>query len=109
MGKKNRFLEGVFLGALVGGAFTLLDKETRKMVFDTSKEVIGKTSKVLRDPSMVTEKIRKSVDEFTTTYKQIKEDIAFVTEKANELKETTPQMIEIFKDTKATLTNNNKN
>lgn len=108
MKKRNRFFEGVILGAIIGGAYTLCDQETRTTVLKTGKETIMKTAKMIQNPLKITEDIKKGVKEITATYQQMKEDIAFVTEKAHELKELTPQMIEILKDTKEILTNDKK-
>lgn len=104
MEKQNRFLKGIFIGAVIGGAFTLVDKETREEVLEKGKEVARKTGNFICHPMKSTENFRESIREVKATFQQISEDIAFVTDKVQELKQTTPKMMEIVKDTKEILT-----
>lgn len=37
MGKRNKLVEGIVIGAIIGGAVSLFDKETRSSVIQGSK------------------------------------------------------------------------
>ena len=44
MASQNKFLKGIVLGALAGGAISLLDKETRKVVVESCKRTTKEVS-----------------------------------------------------------------
>jgi gas vesicle protein len=92
----KKFWKGMLIGAAIGAAASLLDRETRQAVIRTSK----KTVELIKHPEEVTKKVREGMEQARTTIEQVVEDIQFFTGKMNELKETTPQMLEIVKDVK---------
>jgi gas vesicle protein len=92
----KKFWKGMLIGAAIGAAASLLDRKTRQAVIRTSK----KTVEIIKHPEEVTKKVREGMEQARTTIEQVVEDIQFFTGKMNELKETTPQMLEIVKDVK---------
>jgi gas vesicle protein len=94
------FLKGLFAGAAVGGALTLLHKPTRDQFVAQGKCLKDKTSLYIENPSLLTEEIKQRIDQAKNVIQEAKEDIDFINEKINELKETTPQMIEMIEETK---------
>ncbi|MGM7683734.1 YtxH domain-containing protein [Cytobacillus sp. Hm23] len=96
----NNLFKGMMAGAFVGGVIAMLNKETRKEVVTQGRKAMHTTGKFLKDPATLAVKIKDQIHTVRTTIEEIEEDVSFVTTKAHELKQSTPQMIEVVKDTK---------
>lgn len=83
--KQKRFLKGVFIGAVVGGAYTLFERETRDAMVEMGKETCEKVGKFVRHPIRSTENLRENIREVKETFQEIREDFKFVTDKVHEL------------------------
>ncbi|WML28086.1 YtxH domain-containing protein [Neobacillus sp. OS1-33] len=104
MTKKNQFWRGMLLGALAGGAISLLDKQTREVMYENVQKTTRKVTYVLKNPGEVTEKVKEAAEKLKTTVKQVSEDISYITDKVEEFREITPQVTDILKETKDTFT-----
>ncbi|AVX06555.1 MULTISPECIES: hypothetical protein [Priestia] len=100
MGKRNKLVEGIVIGAIIGGAVSLFDKETRSSVIQGSKKLKAKTTTLIQHPELVTDTVKEKYETIRTTIEQVSEDVSFVAGKVEKLKETTPQVMEIVNDTK---------
>ena len=100
MGKRNKLVEGIVIGAIIGGAVSLFDKETRSSVIHGSKKLKDKTTTLIQHPELVTDTVKEKYETIRTTIEQVSEDVSFVAGKVEKLKETTPQVMEIVNDTK---------
>ncbi|MCM3186178.1 YtxH domain-containing protein [Priestia megaterium] len=100
MGKRNKLVEGIVIGAIIGGAVSLFDKETRSSVIQGSKKLKDKTTTIIQHPELVTDTVKETYETIRTTIEQVSEDVSFVAGKVEKLKETTPQVMEIVNDTK---------
>ncbi|MBE5099213.1 MULTISPECIES: YtxH domain-containing protein [Priestia] len=100
MGKRNKLVEGIVIGAIIGGAVSLFDKETRSSVIQGSKKLKDKTITLIQHPELVTDTVKEKYETIRTTIEQVSEDVSFVAGKVEKLKETTPQVMEIVNDTK---------
>ncbi|AJI24071.1 YtxH domain-containing protein [Priestia megaterium] len=100
MGKRNKLVEGIVIGAIIGGAVSLFDKETRNSVIQGSKKLKDKTTTLIQHPELVTDTVKEKYETIRTTIEQVSEDVSFVAGKVEKLKETTPQVMEIVNDTK---------
>ncbi|MCM3764995.1 YtxH domain-containing protein [Neobacillus niacini] len=103
MTRKNQFWKGMLFGALAGGAVTLLDKETREAMKEHVKRVSGVVSEVVRHPGEMAEKVKGTATKLKTTFEQVGEDISFIVEKVDELRELTPKVTDAMKETKESL------
>lgn len=97
--ESKRFFGGVILGAIVGGAITLLDKETRKAVFEGAKDTSENISYYIKNPNILVEQVKETTHKLRSTVAQVSDDVSFIAEKVEELKEMTPAVAEIVKDT----------
>ncbi|MGG5252238.1 YtxH domain-containing protein [Neobacillus sp. SM06] len=104
MANSNKFWKGMLIGALAGGALSLLDKETRAAMKENWKRAAHGTAEMVRNPKQVTSQIKETAQRVRTTVEQVGEDLAFIAEKVEELKETTPQVTKLLKETKDTFT-----
>ena len=108
MTRKNQFWKGMLLGAIAGGALTLLDKDTREVMRDNVKKTSGKVGYILRHPDEISEKLMGTAAKIKSTFETVNEDISFISEKVEELRELAPQVTEIIKETKETFTVNDQ-
>lgn len=97
---KSLFWKGVFLGAVAGGALSLLDKTTRQSVAATCKKTTNQVSFYVKNPGVAVDQVREVTNKMKSTFEQVSEDVSFITEKVEELKEGTPQVARLFGDTK---------
>jgi gas vesicle protein len=103
MGNSKKFWMGMVLGAMAGGAVTLLEKSTRQAVKDDFSKVSSGVMYVVKNPNEFIEDLRETANKVRTTVEQVTEDVAFITEKVEEIKDVPPQVTELVKDTKETL------
>ncbi|MEY2195171.1 YtxH domain-containing protein [Neobacillus sp. BF23-41] len=104
MTKKNQFWRGVLLGALAGGAISLLDKQTREVMKENVQKTTTKVTYIMKNPGEITDKVKETAEKLKTTVKQVSEDISYITDKVEELRDITPQVTDILKETKDTFT-----
>lgn len=98
--KKNQFWKGMLLGAIAGGALSLLDKDTRQAMKENVQTVSGKVAYIVKNPGEVTSKIKESAVKLKETIEQVSGDFSYISEKVEELRELTPQVTDILKETK---------
>lgn len=104
MTQKNQFWRGMILGAIAGGAISLLDKQTREVMTEKVQNTTAKVSYVFKNPGEITDKVKETAEKLKQTVKQVSEDISYITDKVEELRELTPQVTDMIKDTKDTFT-----
>jgi len=97
---KSLFWKGVFLGAVAGGALSLLDKSTRESVVTTCKKTTYEISFYVKNPGEAVNQVKEVTNKMKSTFEQVSEDVSFIAEKVEELKEGTPQVTKLFGDTK---------
>ncbi|MGF2615058.1 YtxH domain-containing protein [Rossellomorea vietnamensis] len=102
MGTK-RFFKGLVFGAMAGGFITLLNKETREDVMNSTKKGGEFISRYASDPQLLVESTREVYEKVRETAQQIGEDMEFINSKVEEIKELSPQVKELIEDTKETL------
>ncbi|WP_246145603.1 YtxH domain-containing protein [Bacillus rubiinfantis] len=101
MTKKNLFWTGMFLGAMAGGAISLIDKHTREEMKDNVQKVSGKVIETVRHPRETYTNVKAKID-------QVREDFSFIAEKVEEIRELTPQVTEMIKETKESFSQNDE-
>lgn len=100
MAKENKLLTGILVGALVGAAVSLFDKQTRQDVIASSQKVSSKMKEYIEQPSTFTKEVKQKIDDVKDTVHEVSEDLAFLNDKVNELKETTPQVVKMIQETR---------
>lgn len=99
----NKFWKGVLLGAIAGGVLSLIDRETRTSVMGNCQRAKEKITYYAKNPDEAARVVTESTKKIRSTIAEVEEDISFLTEKVEELRELTPQMVDIVKDTKDVL------
>ncbi|MDQ0163505.1 YtxH domain-containing protein [Aeribacillus alveayuensis] len=106
MGNKNKLLKGVLLGALVGAAISLLDKKTRDHIKDIGIKTTEQMKHYVQNPSEASNAVKNKISEAKQTLRHVSDDLSFINEKVKELKELTPQLIELIEETKERIQKN---
>ncbi|TDL30675.1 YtxH domain-containing protein [Jeotgalibacillus sp. S-D1] len=98
----NKFSTGIFLGAILGGAVSLLDRETRTQTFAAARKSGQTISYYSSHTRELVSVAKKKAEQLKATVEQIQDDFEFLTEKIDEVKEMTPQLKNILVETKET-------
>jgi gas vesicle protein len=85
VGKSNKLWKGIMIGAAIGAAISLLDRETRKMLVENGKRAKNKFGHFLKDPVNIAENVNQHVHKCRQSLEQLSEDISFI---AGKIKET---------------------
>ncbi|WP_078549908.1 YtxH domain-containing protein [Litchfieldia alkalitelluris] len=101
---RNKMVEGMLLGAVVGAAISLFDRETREQVVNGTIKAGEKAAHLIKHPGQVASEMKENIHQVRTTLEQVSEDIRFITGKVSELNRTTPEMINMIKDTQDVFT-----
>ncbi|MCQ6275204.1 YtxH domain-containing protein [Bacillus sp. V3B] len=96
----TKFWKGVVLGAIAGGALSLLDRTTRYTVIGNCQKTTGKMKYYAKHPQEAVNCVKESTRKICSTMEEVGEEIAFISEKIEELKEIKPQVADLVKDTK---------
>lgn len=100
MANENKLLTGMIVGALVGAAVSLLDRRTRQDVVACGKNASSKIKGYVKEPTLFTNEVKQKMEDVKDTFQEVSDDITFINEKVNELKEATPQVINLLKESK---------
>lgn len=98
----NKLSTGIFLGAILGGAVSLLDRETRKQTFEAARKSGQTLSYYSGHPKELAERTKSKVEKLKVTVEQIQEDFEFLSSKLDEVRDMTPQLKNILVETKET-------
>lgn len=93
----------MLLGALAGGAISLLDRQTRQAMKQNCQKAADSVKYVIKNPGEITDQLKEKALRFKTTVEEVGEDLSYIAGKVEELKETTPQVAKMLKETKDTL------
>lgn len=104
MANLNRFWKGMVIGAVAGGVLSLLDKDTRTAMKENCQNVSHGATALVKNPSHIVNQVKQSAQKLKTSVKQVGKDLSFIAEKVEELRETTPQVTQLLKETKDTFT-----
>ncbi|MBS4213608.1 YtxH domain-containing protein [Neobacillus rhizophilus] len=102
---KNKFWQGMLIGAIAGGAVSLFDKQTRQIMKEHVGRVSGKVSYVVRHPGEMVGKVKETAEKIMDTVEQAGEDISYIMDKVDELRDLTPKVTETIKETKKSFKN----
>src|SRR3954452_23672934 len=102
MTKRNQFWKGMLFGALAGGVISLLDKETREAMKANVLNISNQTAYIVKHPREIAQQVKDSAIRIKETIEEISEDVSYISGKVDELRELTPKVTEIVKETKDT-------
>jgi gas vesicle protein len=99
----NKLWKRMMIGAVIGAAFSLLDRETRKSLVESGKNTKKKLEYLIQEPAKFIESVHKQVNQCRQSLERLSEDVTFMVAKVKEIKEKTPEVIEFAKETKESL------
>jgi gas vesicle protein len=103
---RTKFWKGVLLGAIAGGAISLFDRQTRKVVFENCQGASNTITYYVKHPQEAARCVKDSTGRLRSTIEEVSEEISFIAEKVDELREITPQVTDIILDSKEVLFDN---
>ncbi|AZB41671.1 hypothetical protein CEF21_04795 [Bacillus sp. FJAT-42376] len=106
MGEKNILLRNVCIGAAAGFVISMFHKPTREAVLEEAREIGDMAAHYYRNPSLLSEDVKLKLNDAKDMVQHVTEDLRYVNEKVNELKETTPAVLEAIKDAKERIISN---
>lgn len=100
---KSKFGMYIFLGAVVGGAASLLDKDTREHVIGKSKKALHVVQYYSKNKDQLTMKIEEQKEKYETIFEELSKNATYIKETVEDVKQLTPQIKELVNDTKEAL------
>lgn len=98
---KSLFWKGVFYGAIAGGALTMLDKNTRESAAAFCKKTASSTAYYVKHPNETYNNVKEFSAKVKMAAQQVSEDVAFITETVEELRDAAPQVTTLVENTKS--------
>ncbi|MDM5296436.1 YtxH domain-containing protein [Peribacillus simplex] len=98
--KKSKFMQAVFIGALVGAAVSLFDKNTRYSVLENSKSCLSNMKELVKNPNGVLSQVRETSSKVRSTVEKISDDVSFISQKVEEMKDIPSQVAQVVIETK---------
>lgn len=92
MEDNNKLVKGMLIGAFVGAAISLFDRETRKNTAITVKDCSQKIWKCAKDPSKMIENISNKLSSTRAKVEEFTEDIQYIINKVNDIKNSTQNL-----------------
>ena len=97
---KSKFGTFMVLGAIIGGAASLLDRSTREHVVGKCKKTVDMVQYCAKNKDVLKSKIEEQKEKYETIFEKVFEDAAYIKEKVDDIKQLTPQIKELVTDTK---------
>ncbi|WP_080848415.1 hypothetical protein [Cytobacillus gottheilii] len=98
---KSLFWKGIFYGALAGGALTMLDKSTRESAAAFCRKTANSTAYYVKNPNETFNNVKEFSARMKIAAQQVSEDVAFIAETVEELREAAPQVTTLVENTKS--------
>ncbi|MFK2826150.1 hypothetical protein QYG89_10785 [Bacillus sp. B190/17] len=95
---KGKFFAKAAIGAVIGGAIALTDRQTRAEM----KEWAVYLFDMLKDPEKLSASSKEIINQAREMVQKATEDVNFIYEKVDSLKELTPSVKELVDETKTT-------
>ncbi|MBM7693653.1 hypothetical protein JOC77_003097 [Peribacillus deserti] len=100
----SKLLRGLMYGALAGGMIAMFDRNTRLSFMDGSGRTFRGMKSFLTNPLEGITKMGEYSSRLRSQIEEISEDINFISEKVDELKEVPIQVAEVVMETKDVFT-----
>jgi gas vesicle protein len=102
--RKNRLMQGILLGALAGAAMSLMSRDTRSSVVTSTKQCSKDLQAFIKNPNDFFDRMKETSGRIRKTIQQISDDVAFISQKVEEMKDVPPQVASMVKETKEAFT-----
>ncbi|KYG35457.1 hypothetical protein ACU3L3_24015 [Priestia endophytica] len=96
----GRVLTKMALGALIGAGAAMADRETRQYMIQKGKKAVSYTTWAIKNPREVSEELKIVYEDTRDLFNKLADDVSYLNNKWDELKEATPPVLEAIHDTK---------
>ncbi|MEI4790236.1 YtxH domain-containing protein [Bacillus sp. FJAT-53060] len=101
MKEKNQLmLRGAVIGAVFGILLTLFHRPTRVALKDKWNDCQQKLDEYRQEPGRMSACVKEKMEETKELMRTVSDDLSFLNVQVNQLKETTPKVLEIIEETK---------
>nr|MDH3176154.1 YtxH domain-containing protein [Bacillus pumilus] len=101
MEEKNQIvLRGALVGAACGALLTLFHRPTRIALKEKWNDCRQKLDEYREEPGRISACMKEKLEETKQLMRTVSDDLSFLNEQVNQLKETTPRVLEIIEETK---------
>lgn len=100
---KSKFGTFIILGAILGGAASLLDRTTREKLVDKSQKTVHYMQYYMQNKDELKLKVDEQKEKYEMILEKVSGDFAYIKEKVEEIQQVTPQIKELVADTKEAL------
>lgn len=107
--KKSKFMQAVLLGAFAGAAISMFDKDTREATITGSKKCLSSMGALAKNPNSLINQVKEASGKMKTTIEKISEDVAFISQRVEDLKDVAPQVASVVKETKEAFVEDEEN
>lgn len=97
---KNVVCKNMLIGATLGAVLSLLHKPTRNACGEKVSEAKRMFAIYRKNPELLTEQTKQKLDEVKDAARTVSENISFINGQIEELRKTTPKVIELIEETK---------
>jgi len=98
--RKSKLLQGIILGAIAGAAISMLDRHTRESAITCTKKGVKTVRNVVENPEIITNSVKETTEKIRATIESMTEDVAIITNQVELLRDITPQVAAVVKETK---------
>ncbi|AVM09454.1 hypothetical protein D070_04030 [Bacillus velezensis] len=99
--KQTRIMtKAILIGAAAGGALSLLHKPTREGCFRNMDACRRRAAFYRKHPEALKQQASAKLDQMKNIANSVSEDLSFLNGQITKLKQTTPQVIDLLKETK---------
>ncbi|EIF12340.1 MULTISPECIES: hypothetical protein [Bacillus] len=99
--KQTRIMaKAILIGAAAGGALSLLHKPTREGCFRNMDAYRRRAAFYRKHPEALKQQASAKLDQVKIIANNVSEDLSFLNGQITKLKQTTPQVIDLLKETK---------
>ncbi|GLY11539.1 YtxH domain-containing protein [Bacillus badius] len=95
---KGKFFAKAAIGAVIGGAVALMDRQTREEM----KEWAVYLFEMAKNPESLSASSKEIISRAKETAQQISEDVSYIRDKVDNLRGLTPEVKELVDETKST-------
>ena len=103
---ESKLLKSMLLGALVGGAISMLDRKTREHAMETTKKVKDSIVYYAKNKEELQQLIEEKMEVVQTVYETATDNVSEMVNKFEEVKEIPSTIQNMVNDTKQALSNN---
>ncbi|WP_017754413.1 hypothetical protein [Calidifontibacillus oryziterrae] len=89
MAKKSKLVNGMLIGAMVGAAISLLDRDTREKAVENVKSCSKKVWSIAKNPAKIGRDIGENIAAARMRIEEFTEDIHYILEKVNDITAST--------------------